>query len=573
MRWRWGPGPVFVYECVIASRRWQTYAVRTMAAALPGVALAAVWWATLGDRPLTINELAKTGQFFFIALVSIQLTLVLLAAPAYTAGSICLDKLRGTLMHLLVTDLSNTELVVGKLAARLLPVLGLVIAAAPVLFGAVLLGGIAPEAALGAFLVMLGAAVFGSALAMTLSVWLRKTHEVLLLVYLLLILSLLLFAIWPVLEWALGFPPRPGWVEMSNPYFQAFLPYLRPGASCLDTQAEYLGLSLVLSAALIALAVLRVRAVAMRQGGRPQRKKSHGPRFWPALLRGLPGPSLDGNPVLWREWHRRRLSFWSGLAWMLYGGLAILFSVLAIGVCLGSRHQELPILVNAFQVPIGLLLLSITAVTSLSEERVRSSLDVLLTTPLSSLQILAGKWWGTYRTALLLVPLPALIAFAAALSAGNVRALIGALLLVALVLAYGAAVTSLGLALAAWVSRQGRALAWAVSSVILLTLVPLLFLALIGGGQDAEGMASVSPFFGMGELMDTIGFRSSVRFGRDRILLWDSFWLGVYLAAAIVLFYLTWATFNVSLGRIDSRYTRMRNTLSEPRKQRSGVSG
>ncbi len=70
--------------------------------------------------------------------------MVMLAAPAATAGAICLDKARGTLLHTLVTDLSDAEIVLGKLAARLVPVLGLVACSLPVLALGLLLGGIDP---------------------------------------------------------------------------------------------------------------------------------------------------------------------------------------------------------------------------------------------------------------------------------------------------------------------------------------------------------------------------------------------------------------------------------------------
>ena len=49
-------------------------------------------------------------------MIGTQLTLVLLAAPAATAGAICVDRRRGTLMHMLMTDLSAGEIVLGKLA-------------------------------------------------------------------------------------------------------------------------------------------------------------------------------------------------------------------------------------------------------------------------------------------------------------------------------------------------------------------------------------------------------------------------------------------------------------------------
>jgi hypothetical protein len=54
---------------------------------------------------MTIQNAAKYSEALYGTVVSIELTLVLLAAPAATAGAICLDKGRGTLDHLLATGL------------------------------------------------------------------------------------------------------------------------------------------------------------------------------------------------------------------------------------------------------------------------------------------------------------------------------------------------------------------------------------------------------------------------------------------------------------------------------------
>src|SRR5262249_8816151 len=153
MRLRWGLGPVFAYEWLRTSRRWQLYALRSLFVLIVAGGFLAVWWSKLAGRPLFIRDLAATGESFFYALVGAQLSLILLLAPAYTAGAICLDKSRGTLTHLLVTDLSNWELVFGKLAARLMPVVGLVACTMPLLFAAILLGGIDPHSAIGACVV------------------------------------------------------------------------------------------------------------------------------------------------------------------------------------------------------------------------------------------------------------------------------------------------------------------------------------------------------------------------------------------------------------------------------------
>lgn len=96
--------------------------------------------------------------------------------------------------------------------------------------------------------------------------------------------------------------------------------------------------------------------------------------------------------------------------------------------------------------------MSVTAATSLAEERAHGSLDVLLSTPLSTRSILIGKWWGAFRSIRPVIFWAALIG--AVLVTVTGRWLHYALYL-ALVLAYGVAIASIGMALATWVSRIG----------------------------------------------------------------------------------------------------------------------
>ena len=97
--------------------------------------------------------------------------------------------------------------------------------------------------------------------------------------------------------------------------------------------------------------------------------------------------------------------------------------------------------VNGLQVAGGLLLLSVSAATSLAEERQRGSLDVLMATPLPTRSIVWGKWWGTFRSVPPLLILPSLLTIALSFHTGH---LWGVALMAALILAYGAAITSLG---------------------------------------------------------------------------------------------------------------------------------
>ena len=133
---RLGPGPVFVYEWLTTARRWQVYALRVLFVGAILVGLAFVWYQMTIHRDVretaSLAELAAYGEAIYLTIAVVELTLVLLAAPAATAGAVCLDKARGTLDHMLATDLSNAEIVLGKLGVRLIPVLGLIACVLPV---------------------------------------------------------------------------------------------------------------------------------------------------------------------------------------------------------------------------------------------------------------------------------------------------------------------------------------------------------------------------------------------------------------------------------------------------------
>src|SRR5262249_26970415 len=238
------------------------------------------------------------------------------AAPAATAGAICVDRARGTLAHMLATDLSDPEIVLGKLAARLLPVLGLVACSWPVLAVSSLLGGIDPTALTLAFAIIQAVASLGCTMA--LSVWARKPHEVVLAVYTLWMLMLLLWPIWFGLSRGGLVGPPPPWSLVADPYYLAFAPYSAPGRVDPWDYLGFFGATLGASAALAGLAVWRMRPVARR--GTDDRRKVPGLGWIGRVRRWLPGPSLDGNPVLWREWHRSRPSRWLLILIVLVGG-------------------------------------------------------------------------------------------------------------------------------------------------------------------------------------------------------------------------------------------------------------
>jgi ABC-type transport system involved in multi-copper enzyme maturation permease subunit len=566
-----GLGPVFAYERLVNARRWQTYAARSfMVASLLAAMMTIASSYTSPFMENTAQRFAKLGERYFYALIGVELALVMLAAPAAMAGAICLDRARGNLAHVMATDLSDSEIVLGKLAARLLPVLGLVACTWPVMAISTLLGGIDPIALTLAFAVIVTVALLGCAIALALSVWARKPHEAILAAY---VFWLMLLMAWPV-GFALGRAGfrtvREHWTLLLNPFCLAYAPYWSPDRFDVWDYALFFATANLTSGMLVLLAVWRMRPVTIRQASEAGREPGLGPIG--RIGRWLPGPSLDGNPVLWREWHRSRPSLWMTILVAFLGGTTGLaccigaFATWRDGVVASGMPvpaQLAGIFGYLIQLALGLLMLSVLAPLSMSEERQRGSLDVLIVTPLSTWEIVLSKWWGTFRLVPLLAIGPGLVAFAEATArwvapprswVGRLPAdshgypICGAALVVFTILVHGAAMTSIGLALATWIKRQVRAI---VTSVCVFVLIAVGWPILVSNSvRPVQGMASLSPLFVALEMADQLSMRFE---NLPDILWWIGFWDAGVTAFAIGLLWLTWRTFDVGLGRIPER--------------------
>jgi ABC-type Na+ efflux pump permease subunit len=230
----------------------------------------------------------------------------------------------------------------------------------------------------------------------------------------------------------------------------------------------------------------------------------------------------------------------------------LLFSVLAVVECAGRGTRGTTLWAgpfNGFQAAVGLLLLSLVTPASLAEERARGSLEVLLSTPLSTRSLVLGKWLAHYRAVPWLALLPGIVAVAHALPSGRWP---GVLLVVATILAQGAAVTSLGIALAIWVPRIDRALTLSAAVAVFLTVpwIPLMFVLCRGNKILGMGLASASPLFGIGLLTSEIAEASPATWGLRAG--WAVSWVLVSSGISLALLGAALATFDSCLGRIRS---------------------
>ncbi len=577
MRLGWSLGPVFIFECIAVARRRQFYLLRALLV-LALLAVLALIWAPAERVFRSQGDMAQIARGFLRGVVAVQLTGMLLAAPAATAGALCIDKSRGTLFHIFATDLNGREIVLGKLGARLAPVLALMLCGIPVLALSGLLGGIDFKTMFGAYVVIAGVALVGSSLALMLSVWAKKTHQALLPSYTLLGL------------WAVAFPrlihpfrPAAGWSPLSywigvvtNPFMIALEPYDSPDEFGLADQVCFFAMTILVSMCFVAIAAHRIRPVVLGQASRPAKK--HRPGLAARIVALVPGPSLDENPVLWREWHRKRPAHWTGRFWTGYAfvtGLASL--VLVVTYFLDPLHgiHLIAAQINAWEIAVGLLLLSVSAASALSEERDRGSLDIIMATPLPTRSIVVAKWWGTFALVPRLMIFPVWVICAMGLMSGN---WMGAIWMILLILAYASAIVSLGLALGTWVQHPGRAVvvgvfAYAVITVgwpLLITTAVNLF-GVVGWLSDRDHRLLLgSPFYGVWETTEHTGRFSESSYGyysggwRYTWLQtdpsWPLAWIVLYLAAAALLFAMILLTFDRCLGRA----TRIRRGPSDP---------
>jgi ABC-type transport system involved in multi-copper enzyme maturation permease subunit len=577
---RLGLGPVFLFESLRGARRWQVYAGRALfvLALLAGMIFV---WVDRDGTPLaaaprtrtpSLQRLAQVGEGFFYALTGIQVALVLLVAPAFTAGSICADRQRGTLLHVLATDLSDSEIVLGKLGARLAPLVGLIACAFPVSALAALLGGIEFGAIGGAFVIALALAVLGCALALAVSVWATRTHEALLAVYSIETIWLVALPAWWGLSVRRAVMPPPAWFQKANPFALAFAPYSQPGLATAADYAAFAVCALLLASALVGVAIAKLRTVAIAPiVPRPAALRRRSRR----LIGAWAGPSLDRNPVLWREWYHNRPSrlgrrlwiallaiSWFFAAWGTYDLLLIDSSPGPNGLTMGFVSQLF----------FGLLMLSAAGPTVLAEERLRGTLDVLLATPMSTRSVVVAKWLGLCRMLLLIAPVVLLTGIVLTVVTSNGRAITlpssvvtplttgdrvaAAVLSMADFLATGAALASVGVALAVWVRRQGAAVAAGVTLYFVMTvgwMVVGSFLMNRFGLWSSEsrwlanGVMAFSPLYGPICALDALTNLSGI--GRERTLIASGVVVLLKAGFAGLLLGLTIKTFDRRLGR------------------------
>ena len=514
-------GPIFTRELVTVPRRGGHFPARIAFVGLLGILGITTWQATVGfARDATLGETAAFGQLLFQIVAFVQLLLTLFFAALSAAGAVSQEKDRRTFVLLLLTDMRDYEIVLGKLVGALLPILTLLLVSAPVLAMLLLLGGIDPEQVFQAVLVLLASAVAAGSLGGLVALWREKTYQAL-------ALSVLFLVLYVCLAQALGvyWPVAQAWVDP----FIAMQTVLEPpagGRAGLAPAYGFLLTMLLLCAVMNGIGIWKLRKwnpsgePIMQREGTPvtdaeadealaveKRAQAHAApgqvrQVWP-------------NPILWREvrtlaYGRRPL-----LVKLAFGVVLALIVYFAVSEL--NRPGGRPAFTAAYGlVPVAvlsLLLVAAQSVTSVTSERDGGSLDVLLVTDVSPREFVFGKLLGVlYNCKEYLLPPLLLAAFYAVRGAlartpptattteilaanfGPLVAVTGALLLV-----FGFAAT-LGLHVSLRISQSRLAIANTLGTVFFLSIGTLIsiYLIVINGGSFANQWVSFISFLILG---------------------------------------------------------------------------
>ncbi len=387
-------GAVFERELQAVPRARGLFVARAVyCGALLGI-VATCWLVVTGTQAVTTaGDTARFGATLLRILAPLQLSLAMLAAAMTSTVAVSSEKDRRTLELLLISRLTDGQLVLGKLAGSLLRVLLLLIAAVPVFVIASLFGGVTMPQLARLFAVTAAAALAAASVATCVAFWKDTTFQALAITTFVLVAWV---AAGEVVAGRFG-PVAGAQVSPARAVFAAIEP--AGGTMLLPFLAVSTGLIVLTNI----LAVCRVRAWNTVQETRRRPETTDAAR----TVSVRPSRVVWNNPVLWREICTRahgKAMLLVRLAWL------VLFAAAVAGIVAEARQARPDGLTVAIAVvPMALaslLAVAAMAVTSITTERDRGALDVLLVTDLEPSEFVWGKLLGVLTAAREIVLLP-----------------------------------------------------------------------------------------------------------------------------------------------------------------------
>ena len=428
-------GPVLFYDIMRQVRKPRFFWLRFGYATTISVVLVWVyffWWQEMNREHMEgvpIREVANFAYGFFTTFLTIQFILVALLTPAYTAGAIAEEKERKTLEFLLATDLRNREIVFGKLASRVGTLVLLLIAGMPILSLVQFFGGVDPDMLIAGFASLFISLLSIAAVSMYCSITVKKARDAIALTYSIMIAYLVVSALAFALKFEqfandqgvlFGYTVTLGdFVDvfaMGNTFISVgrieesiFMGGAVTADIIVQVLKEYAIFHGIVIFACLLFGVTRLRSVALKQSYGEVRRISKRERLAPRR------PVVGNEAMLWKEiFVEPGLGSSLLFKFVLYLLMIVSFIPVVINSWdlwenllfdgpfwtrdrwddFGRQTHEWVMAVGTAVACLMFLVVGVRAAGSVSGERDKQTFESLMTTPLSSGQILWGKWWG-----------------------------------------------------------------------------------------------------------------------------------------------------------------------------------
>jgi ABC-type transport system involved in multi-copper enzyme maturation permease subunit len=374
--------PIVGRELRMASRRAGTYWLRCFAAA-GALALGCItflWSASVGP--------GQMGLHVFTALSVVAFGFSLLAGVLMTADCLSQEKREGTLGLLFLTDLKAYDVVLGKLAATSLHAIFGLVAIFPVLGLPMVLGGVTGRE-FGRLLLVFGGTLFFSLnLGMLISAHSGSSRQAFTRGF----LCVAAFtAVFPLLQWSLEV-----WSKTTRAEFLSW-----PSPACAFVNAFetnyaaprgplnfWMSLTLILLAGIASLAWTNF---AVPRSWREKDEATREGRNNHKNAGAVRGKVYRENPVYWLAMgdgtggsHVNRTLFWAVPIWFLFlaGAVFSRLNIQSFVVCLCISY--------VLHVWVKIVLVT-EASQRMFQERQSGALELLLVTPISAREIVAGQ--------------------------------------------------------------------------------------------------------------------------------------------------------------------------------------
>jgi ABC-type Na+ efflux pump permease subunit len=412
-------GPIFNREFLTVPRRSRHYALRVAYLGGLWVVAVTVWLTTIGwQRPATLGETARLGQTLFqVLMLYVQLPLFLFFAALSSASAIAQEKDRRTFVLLLMTDLRNHEIVLGKMLGSLLPIGLLLAATVPLWMLLLFLGGVSPRQVFEALLVIAATSLAAGSLGGLIALWRERTFQSLALTVLCLVLYFGLVKAAGVLPALTPLPARD--VAQAQRWLdpvEALLSTLEPRTASAGVAPAYgfAGVMLGWAALLTGVGLWKLRvwnpsSEPIMQREKAAEKEAELEEKDRAAAHAAPGKAREvgENPILWREIFTRAYGRRPLLVKLAYFLVLALICYLALKPFVtGGKPPDFAAAYGL--IPVGvlsLLLIAAQATTAITSERDTGALDLLLVTDLTPKEFIFGKLGGiAYNTKEFIVP-------------------------------------------------------------------------------------------------------------------------------------------------------------------------